>query len=696
MSIRPSPPFTSSRLAPTRVLRRGHRLRFALRRLLRGLAASARIAACWFTVTACAAQPAGASFEGYLYPGNDLGAVYRPEATSIKLWAPTAQSVTVLLFTGAQATEARSTPMVSDRDGIWSATLTGDQDGKYYLFEITHQGPGAEPPTVYRVNDPYARGSSANSGRTLIYDPRKTDPPGWAEDHYVPLRHNVDAILYEVHVRDFSINKNSGTANECRGKYLGMIQEGTRTPTGEASGIGHLKELGVTHVHLLPTFDYAHGDETQSADQYTWYNWGYDPVLYNTPEGSYASQPDGPARQREFKEMVQALHRNHIGVIFDAVYNHTAATGADPASVFDKVVPRYYYRFDANGAYANATGCGNEVASERLMVRKFIVDSIRYWMTEYHIDGFRFDLMGIEDRETMQEVYRVAKTINPNALIYGEGWQMERLLPAERMMTQANVKGTDIAAFNDGIRDNVKGSIWQDNAKGFVQGALGDSAVAQFLLNIKGQSTDGGIEVVTPNETINYDSAHDDHCLWDKLLLSTVGLPQSLRVNMDKLATGIILTSQGVPFLHAGDEFLRSKDLVKNSYNSNDPRVNPLDWGLKTRNKSVFDFYRGMIAIRKAHPAFRMSEKAAVDRSLQFIPRLPKTTVAYVLRDHANGDIWKDILVIYNGGARPEELEVPGIWTVVANDRQAGLESLGTQRNRIAVAPASLIVAHQD
>lgn len=641
-------------------------------------------------------QQAKASPDNYLYPGDDLGAVYSPEATSLKLWAPTAKSVTVLLYAGAQSTEVRSIPMLSNKDGIWHVEIEGDQDGKYYLFEISHQEPGAANPTVHRVNDPYARGSSANSGRTLIYDPRKTDPRGWSEDRYVTLRRNVDAVLYEVHVRDFSIHRDSGTADSRRGKYLGLVQEGTHTPSGESTGIDHLKELGVTHVHLLPTFDYAHGDETQSVDRYTWYNWGYDPVLYNTPEGSYASVADGTARQREFKLMVQQLHKNNIGVIFDAVYNHTADTGTNPASIFDKVVPRYYYRVDAGGTYGNATGCGNELASERPMVRKFIVDSVKYWMTEYHIDGFRFDLMGIIDRETMQEVYREAKKINPSALIYGEGWQMERLLPPERMMTQANVKGTGIAAFNDGIRDNIKGSIWQDDAQGFVQGALSDAAAAQFLLNIKGQNTDGGIEVVTPNETINYDSAHDDHCLWDKLVLSTAGLPESLRVDMDKLAAGIVLTSQGVPFLHAGDEFLRSKNRVKNSYNSNDPRVNPIDWRLKTTNRGVFDFYRGMIAIRKAHPAFRMSEKADVDRSLQFIPGLPKTTVAYLLRDHANGDSWKDILVVYNGGTKPQELTVPGTWTVVVNDRKAGLEPLGTLSGMARVSPASLIVAHRD
>jgi pullulanase len=363
-------------------------------------------------------------------------------------------------------------------------------------------------------------------------------------------------------------------------------------------------------------------------------------------------------------------------------------------SIFDKVFPGYYYRVDRNGHYANATGCGNEFASEKPMARKFIVDSVRYWMTEYHIDGFRFDLMGIEDRETMLEVYREAKRINPNALMYGEGWDMERVLPRERMMTQVNVKGTGIAAFNDGIRDNIKGSPFREDAQGFVQGARPQGGPEQFLLNIKGQSTGGGVKVFSPNETINYDSAHDDHCLWDKLLLSAPDVSDELRINMDKLACGIVLTAQGIPFLHAGDELLRSKNRVKNSYNSNDARVNPIDWDLKSRNKAVFEFYKGMISLRRTHPAFRMWESSAVDKSLKFITDGPSRVVAYVLKNNANGDPWKSILVVYNGNPEPRELTVPGEWVVVANDKRAGINALGTMKNKIRVEPCSLIVAH--
>jgi pullulanase len=328
------------------------------------------------------------------------------------------------------------------------------------------------------------------------------------------------------------------------------------------------------------------------------------------------------------------------------------------------------------------------------------VDSIKYWLTEYHVDGFRFDLMGILDRETMLEVYREAKRINPSVIIYGEGWDMERMLPAKMMMTQANVQGTGIAAFNDGIRDNIKGDCGSKTAQGFVQGAGPQyGGMERFKLNIKGQSTGRdtkSIDVSSPNETINYASVHDDPCLWDKLQLSAPDVPENLRINMDKLAAGIVLTAQGVPFIHAGDEFLRSKNLVSNSYNDNDPRVNPINWNLKTQHPEVFNFYQGMISLRKAHPAFRMTEKAAVDQALDFATNVPDHVVAYVIRSHANGDSWKNLLVIYNGSAQSRDLAVTGDWIIVANDQRAGVKQLHAAKDKIHVEPYSLVVAHTD
>jgi pullulanase len=640
------------------------------------------------------------NFNVYRYSQDDLGAVYSPHATTMKLWAPTAKTVTVALFDNATSPSYSSIPMECDNNGIWSTTINGNLNGKYYLYQVALPGLGANHPTIFEVNDPYARGCSANTGRTLIYDPVKTNPEGWDQDQFVSLTNNTGAILYEVHIRDFSINTNSGTIMANRGKYLGMVEEGTKTPEGEKSGIDHLQELGITHVHLLPVNDYAGGDERQKVDEYSWYNWGYDPVLFNTPEGSYASNPDGTARQKEFKKMIQAFHRHHIGVVLDVVFNHTASTGSNRFSIFDKIFPRYYYRTEASGRYANGTGCGNEFASERPMARKFIADTIKYWMTEYHVDGFRFDLMGILDRETMLEVYLEAKKINPSAIIYGEGWDMEKVLPPKMMMTQPNVQGTGIAAFNDGIRDNIKGDAGKGAAPGFVQGAGPQyGGMERFRLNIKGQSTGrdtDGIKVFSPNETINYDSVHDDLCLWDKLQLSATNVPENLRINMDKLAAGIVLTAQGVPFIHAGDEFLRSKNLVSNSYNDNDPLVNPINWTLKAKHEDVFNYYKGMISLRKAHPAFRMTNRASVDQALDFATNVPSNLVEYIIRDNANGDSWKNILVIYNGSGQGRDLNVTDDWTIVVNDKRAGVEALQSAKDRIHAEPYSLVIAHTE
>lgn len=636
-------------------------------------------------------------FSTYAYPHDDLGVTYSPQQSSFKLWAPTAKTVSIILFDNATTEISRSIPMLSDADGIWSAIIREDLDGKYYLYDIRQEAAGSEDGSV-RVIDPYARGSSANSGRALIFDSRKTDPDGWDRDEFVSLKHNVDAVLYEAHIRDFSVSRNSGVSEANRGKYPGMVETGTKSPEGEKTGIDHLLDLGITHVQLLPVNDYAPGDEREKADDYTWYNWGYGPVLFNTPEGSYASNPDGTARQREFKQMVQAFHRNGIGVVMDVVYNHTFATGRRRYSVFDKILPGYYYRKDASGAYANATGCGNEFASEKPMARKFIVDSITYWMREYHVDGFRFDLMGALDRETVLDAFRAAKAINPSVIFYSEGWSIERVLPADRMMTQRYVQGTGIAAFNDGIRDNIKGDAHDGPIPGFVQGARPPyGGMERFLLNIKGESTgkgDGGIAVVSPNETINYDSCHDDYCLWDKLLLSTPDVPEHLRINMDKLAAGIVLTAQGVPFIHAGDEFLRSKNLNNNSYD--DLMVNPIDWSLKAKHRDVFEFYRGMIALRRAHPAFRMTDRVDIERAMEFAKVVPPNLVEYVIKNHANGDSWRNILVIYNGSKESRVLDVTGHWSIVADETHVGTEVLRTSQDKVSVAPFSLVIAFTD
>ncbi|HEX7652980.1 MAG TPA: type I pullulanase [Verrucomicrobiae bacterium] len=640
--------------------------------------------------------PAQPDLASYRYPDADLGAAYSPAATQFKLWAPTATAVAVVLYADATQAATVTVPLQRSPTGIWSGSIAGDCQGKYYQYAITHPSTTDRPETLL-VNDPYAHGTSVNSGRTLIFDSRQTDPPGWAADHPVVQAQNVDAVIYEIHTRDFTLHPSAGTAPDRRGKYLGLIQTGAKTPTGQATGLDHLVELGVTHVQLLPTYDFAAGNERQTAADYDWYSWGYDPLLYQNPEGSYASNPDDTSRQRELKQVVQSFHQHGLGVVLDVVFNHTAATGTGPASVFDKVYPGYFYRRDAAGHYVNGTGCGNELASEKPMVRKFIVDSIKYWLTEYHVDGFRFDLMGILDRETMLEVYREAKAINPSVMIYGEGWRMEPLLPAERMMTQDHVAGTGIAAFNDGIRDNIKGDN-DAQALGFVQGGgAPHGGWSRFAAELKGQSTakdSQDIEVFSPNETINYDSVHDDLCLWDKLTVSTPEATPALRQAMDKLAAGILLTAQGVPLIHGGDDFLRSKQGNGNSYNNNDPRVNPIDWNLKSEHREVFDYYRGLIALRRAHPAFRLSHADEVDARLHFLKPMPDRVLAFQLTSHANGDGWENIVVIYNGNRTAQTVEIPGQWKVVADATAAGTNILAEVAGKFSLAPCSLIVAH--
>jgi len=635
----------------------------------------------------------------YRYPGDDLGEIWTPEYTSFKLWAPSAEGVTLLLFEDPRAETSKPVPMRPDPDGIWHVRVDGNLDGKYYLYEIIHPASGERPRKVIRVQDPYATGSSANSGRSLVYDPRGTDPEGWDRDRFVPLANQVDAVLYELHLRDFTISRTSGVPDAIRGRYLGLTAAGTRSPSGEKTGLEHLSELGITHVHLLPVFDYAFGDETEETNRYTWYNWGYDPVLFNTPEGSYASSADGSARQREFKLLVQALHARGIGVVLDTVYNHTAQTGDGEYSVFDKVVPGYYYRRNPDGSYANASGCGNEFASERPMARKFIVDSIRYWMREYHIDGFRFDLLGLIDRETMQEIRREAKKINRSAILYGEGWNMEKVLPEALMMTQEHVAGTGIAAFNDGIRDNLKGDAFRVSAKGFIQGGKpAYGGMERLMRNIRAVSTGRekhDIPIETPGECVNYLSCHDNHCLWDRLAASAEAASIEERAAMARLGIGIVLLSQGIPFLHAGDEFLRSKCGVENSFNNNHPGVNPVDWTRKEEYRPVFDFVCGLIALRKAHPAFRMTDAGMVEHHLAFIHGLPEVILAFRLHGHANGDPWKQILAAANSGAEPFELPAKGEWEIVCDGIRSGTEPLRKAKDIIAVPPRSLVVARE-
>jgi pullulanase len=449
----------------------------------------------------------------------------------------------------------------------------------------------------------------------------------------------------------------------------------------------------------LPSYDYGTGDEAEKNDLYTWYNWGYDPVLYFNVEGSYSTYPDGITRLAEYKKMVKGFHDKNIGVVQDIVFNHTLSTGDDRFSIFDKIVPMYFYRVYDNGEYANGSFCGNELATDRPMVRKYIVDNLKYYAKEFHIDGFRFDLMGLMDKQTLVDAYAAVKKINPDTIFYGEGWNMGDVLPVEKKMIQKNVVGTGIAAFNDGIRDNLKGDVFDEHAKGFVQNDKPMTGLVRLKLQIKAQDTGRdkeSIPVVDPNEVVNYVSCHDNHTIWDKLKISNPGASYDDIKKMDLLAFAVVVTSQGIPFLGEGDEFGRTKRGVENSYNDNDPTVNPINWNLKSKNNDMFLFYMNMIKLRKEHPAFRMTSKEMVDKNLKFIANAPDNVIAYTLNNNANGDSWKTILIAFNSGKEDYKLDLKGNWNIVVKDLNAGSEVLATGENTLTVSAISTLIAYKN
>lgn len=614
-----------------------------------------------------AAVTNGAVLDGpdYVYDGDDLGATYTKEATTLKVWAPTALEVNVLLYMSATGALVERIPMTRQAKGVWQARLPGDHQGQYYVYEARHAA------ATVTVPDPYSRASAANSTRTFIFDPAVTNPEGWDRDAPVSLASPVDAVIYEAHVRDMTIHPTSGVEPAWRGKYLGLAQEGTRGPEGVTTGLDHLKELGITHVHLLPVYDFGSADETDPNSR----NWGYDPVLYNVPEGCYATNPDGVERILEFKRMVQALHRGGIGVVVDVVYNHTHATGlADRISVFDKLVPDYFYRFDDAGNRAAASGCGNEVASERPMVRKFILDSVKYWTREFHLDGMRFDLMALTDKDTMLLVEKAAREINPHFLMYGEPWLVgSSPLPAEQQITKGNQKGTRLAVFNDNLRNAIKGP-WDDNTKGgFMNGVRGREKAIR-------DGVEGAINdfAASPEEVVQYVTCHDGMTLWDRVSTSNPSDSVEDRVKMTLLGNAIVFTAQGIPFMQEGEEFLRTKGFNANSYNADDT-VNAIDWSFKARNRQVFEYYRGLVALRKAHPSFRLKSAEEVRRSLSFF-LVGSNMVAFRLTN--DRDTWKEIVVIYNGNKGEKTIRLPeGSWVAVVAGMEAGVTPVTAMPN---------------
>ncbi len=615
----------------------------------------------------------------YHYAGPDLGASYTPQATCFRVWAPTASLVQVLLYQSGHLKETpRALAMERGKNGTWALRVAGDLQGQYYTYSLLHPG----QPQPLEAMDPYAFAAGANGKRAMILDLRSTDPKGWESDARPAFADPVDAVIYEVHVRDFTIHKSCGS--KLPGTYVGLAARGTRGPEGIKTGVDHLLELGVTHVHLLPVADFGSIDETK-AKTAKQYNWGYDPINYNVPEGWYATDAtDGRVRVREFKEMVQKLHKAGIRVILDVVYNHTYIS-AD--SHFHKLVPGYYHRQDKEGGFSNGSACGNEVASDRSMVRKMMIDSLTHWVKEYHVDGFRFDLMGLHDLETMKQIRKAMDKIDRSILLYGEGWTGgDSPLPWNQRAMKTNVGVLNrIAAFNDTIRDAIKGHVANHHEGGFVQGTPDKEEMLKTGITasvkhpqIKYPKGDlwGGPWAKEPQHTVSYNSCHDNHTLWDKIAITTPAMKSAGRIKLNKLAAAITLTSQGIVFMHAGEEMLRSKEGLENSYNRPD-RYNAIDWRRKIKHADIVNYYKGLIALRKAHPALRMKNSADIRRNLAFLPMPAKLMVGYCIHGTGVGDPSEWLVVIFNAGDQEQTVDLPESgWMVLVNGEKAGTKSL--------------------
>lgn len=661
-----------------------------------------RIKMLWITLlvlilmSACG-KPVYNSYDEYpVYEGKDLELTYTPQASTFRVWSPNADQVKLLLYNdGIDSAVYQVENMNRSEKGTWKLKLDGDLKGKFYTFQVKiGEKWFAETPGMW------VKAAGVNGKRAAIIDLNETNPEGWELDRRPPLEDATDAIIYEVHMRDFSISPTSGIKN--KGKFLAFTEKGTKNAAGQSTGIDHLVELGVTHVHLLPSYDYASIDETRLEENK--YNWGYDPLNYNIPEGSYSTNPYDPAtRIREFKQMVQALHRAGIRVIMDVVYNHTF-TGED--SHLNLLVPGYFYRFNADLTWSDASGCGNETASERPMMRKFIIESVLHWVNEYKVDGFRFDLMGIHDVETMNQVRAALNKIDPSILVYGEGWTASGSpLAEDQRATKVNARKMDgVAVFSDDIRDALKGSWMHPEVPGFVSGTDSLEEAVKFAIvgGVEHPQVDASKSVHTkvhyvnhPTQVINYVSCHDDLCLVDKLREARPeGATDQELKRFNKLAQTVVFTSQGIPFIYAGEEVYRDKKGVHNTYQSPDS-INKINWDQKSSHFDIFEYYRDLIRLRKEHPAFRLTTREMVQQHLKFLDTsATPNVVAYTLNGNVNGDKWRDILVIFNGNRQSVKVTVPrNDWELVVHDGIINLNGMGlVQDTTIWVAPSSATI----
>ena len=636
-----------------------------------------------------------AQLDKWAYNGNDLGANYTPNSTTFKVWAPTADEVTLDLYDkGSEAEGSKSIKTkdmtLDEKTGVWSASISGDLSGKYYTYSVTY---GDETKVT---GDVYAKGCGVNGLRSMVVNPAAVNPLNWENDNHVYVAQQTNASVWEISVADFSSSETSGVSEANRGKFLAFTESGTTIDGiqgGTPTCVDYLKKLGVKYVQIMPMYDFGSVDE--SKDIMKQYNWGYDPVNYNCPEGSYSTNPyDGNTRIKECKQMIQALHNAGIGVVMDVVYNHTFSTD----SWFQYTVPNYYYRINPDGSFSNGSGCSNDTASEHLMFRKYMVDSVTYWAKEYHIDGFRFDLMGLHDVTTMNAIREALDKLYEDGsgqkiLMYGEAWNMDTFAaPNTVMANQNNLKQLNarIGAFDDTLRDGIKGSTFGGGV-GFVQNGSSRSSIKTGFL---GQSDSSTGWASAPTQCVSYASCHDNLALYDKLVDSVYNngkyrdRDENL-VAMNKLSAAIVMTSQGIPFFLGGEEFARSKDGDENSYASS-REENMLDWKSIEKYSDLIEYYRGLLRIRENFAA--LSDCTAMTaNNIESLENMPSGVCAYKIHNTESGK-WKLMTVIFNGGSDAQNISLEDEWVQIANEETAGLRDLGTVSGNISVKPHSAAI----
>lgn len=618
----------------------------------------------------------------YAYEGNDLGVTYSAIESLFKVWAPSASSVKLKIFCGTSADDIQLHVMAREHNGVWFASIPGDLEGHFYAYLVCVN-------KVWReAVDPYVNAVSINGEYGVIIDLKNT----YQSKTTLPAFSNpTDAIIYETHIRDFSIHPQSGIKQ--KGKYLGLTESGTLGPAGTSTGLSYLVELGITHIELLPINDYCGVNEMVETGEY---NWGYNPLHFNVPEGSYATNPKEPYnRINELKSVIETFHQHGLRVIIDVVYNHVYIR---EDSAFEKIVPGYYFRHDEHGMPSNGTGVGNDIASERKMVRKFIVDSVLFWLKEYKVDGFRFDLMGILDIETMNTVRRAVDDVNPDVIILGEGWDLNTPLHYDKKAIIRNAqKMPRVAQFNDRFRDGIKGSTFNLYDRGYTLGNIHkDTEVKESIAgSVSFKKGYKGL-FLEPTQTINYVESHDNHTFWDKIVGCNSHESDDLKRKRQRLATTIVLLSQGIPFLHSGQEFYRTKQGIENSYRSPDA-INMLDWARKKQFEKDVNYIKGIIAIRKHHGAFRFDSTALIRSHLKFYES-SEGVVIYSLLNVEKFGPWSSILVIHSNSLVAKEITIPVYhnWSVVCEESNAGLEPIFTLTdNQVTIKPVSTMVLYR-